>query len=92
MILYQDCSLSMIAVRLRAASPLSCRVRKFQLATTSCLCYVEEFILYFFDRMWDNPVVAVGNSGKVEQAMFGPPFLGPSSTGGEQCGSHEWLL
>ena len=41
----------------------------------------------FFDRVWDIPVAAVGHPGKVEQAMFGPPFLGPSSTGGEQCGS-----
>ena len=41
----------------------------------------------FFDRVWDIPVAAVGDPGKVEQAMFGPPFLGPSSTGGVQCGS-----
>ena len=41
----------------------------------------------FFDRVWDDHVAAVGHPGKVEQAMFGPPFLGPSSTGGEQSGS-----
>ena len=41
----------------------------------------------FFDRVWDNPVAAVGHPGKVVQAMFGPPFIDPSSTGGEQCGS-----
>ena len=40
----------------------------------------------FFDRMWDNPVAAVGHPGRLEQAMFGPPSLGPSSNEGEQCG------
>ena len=41
----------------------------------------------FFDRVWDNPVAVAGHSGKIEQAMYGSPFLGHSSTGGEQCGS-----
>ena len=41
----------------------------------------------FFDRMRDSPVAAVGHSGNVEQAMFGPPFLDLSSIGGEQCRS-----
>ena len=49
----------------------------------------------FFDCMWDNPVAAVRHPGKVEQAMFGPHFLGPSSTGGELCGmlaQSPWYL
>ena len=91
-ILYLASSQAMSAVRCRAPDQVSCRVRTFQLATTGGLCFIEEFILYFFLRVWDNPVAAVGHPGKVEQAMFGPPFLGPSSTGGEQCGSYEGLL
>ena len=86
-ILYLSSSQAMSVVRRRAPNPVSCRVRTFQLATTSGLCFIEEFILYFFYRMWDDPVAAVGHPGNVEQAMFGPPFLGPCSTGGEQCGS-----
>ena len=86
-ILYLASSQAMSAVRRRAHNPVSCRVRTFQLATTRGLCLIEEFILYFFDRVWDIPVAAVGHPGKVEQAMFGPPFIGPSSTGGEQCGT-----
>ena len=84
---YLASSQAMSAVRRRAPNPVSRRVRTFQLATTSGLCLIDDFILYFFDRVWDIPVAAVGHPGKVEQAMFGPPFLGPSSTGGEQCGS-----
>ena len=79
-ILYLASLQAMSAVRRPAHSPVSRRVLTFQLATTSGLCFNEEFILYFFDRMWDNPVAAVGLPGKVELAMFGPPFLGPSST------------
>ena len=41
--------------------------------------------------MWDSPVAVVGHPGKVKRAMFGPPFLGLSSTGGEQCGSYVEL-
>ena len=76
-ILYLASSQAMSAVRRQAPSPVSCRVCTFQLETTSGLCFIEEFILCFFDRMWDNPVAAVGHPGKVEQTMFGPPFLGP---------------
>ena len=86
-ILHLASSQAMSAVRRRAPNPVFCRVRTFQLATTSVLCFNYEFILYFFDRVWDNPATAVGHPGNVEQAMFGPPFLGPSFTGGEQCGS-----
>ena len=86
-ILYLTSSQAMNAVRRRAPSPVSCRVRTFQLATMSGRYFIEELILYFFDLVWDIPVAAVGHPGKVEQAMFGPPFLGPSTTGGEQCGS-----
>ena len=91
-ILYLASSQAMNTVRRRAPSPVSCGVRKFQPATTSGLCFIEEFILYFFDPSWNNPVAAVGHRGKVEQAMFGSPFLGPSSTGGQQCGSYDGLL
>ena len=80
-------SQAMSAVRRRAPNPVSCRVRTLQLATMSGRCSIEEFTLYFFYRMWDIPVAVVGHKGKVGQAMFGSPFLGPSSTGGEQCGS-----
>ena len=86
-ILYLASSQAMSAVRRRAPSPVSCRVCTFQHATTNVLCSIEEFILYFFDRVYDNSVAAVSHSGKMEQAMFGPHFLGPSSTGGEQSGS-----
>ena len=86
-ILYLASSQAMSVVRRRAPSQMSCIVRTFQLATTNGLCFIKEFILYFLDHMWDNHMAAVGHPGKVEQAMFEPPFLGPSSTGGEQCGS-----
>ena len=74
-------------MRRRAPSPVSCRVHIFQLATTVAFVSFKNLSCTFFDRVWDDPVAAVGHPGKVEQAMFGPPFLGPSSTGGEQCGS-----
>ena len=86
-ILYLASSQAMRALQRRAPSPVSCRACTFQLATTSGRCFIEEFTFYFFYCMWDKPVVAVGYPGKVEQAMFGPPFLGSSSTGGEQYGS-----
>ena len=70
-ILYLASSQAMSAVRRRAPNPVSCRVRTFQLATTSGLCFIEEFILNFFDRVSDNPVAAVGHQGKVERAIFG---------------------
>ena len=41
-------SQAMSAVRHRAPSPVSYGVRTFQLTTTSGLCFIEEFILYFF--------------------------------------------
>ena len=47
-ILYLESSQEMSAVRRRAPSPVSCRVRTFQLATTSGLCFIEEVTLYFF--------------------------------------------
>ena len=37
-------------------------------------------------------MAAVGHPGKVEQTMFGPTFLGPSSAGGKHCGFYEGLL
>ena len=51
----------------RALSQVSCSVRTFQLA------------LYVFDGVWDIPVAAAGHPGKVDQAMFGPPFYSPPS-------------
>ena len=47
-ILYLSISQAMSVVRRRALSPVFCRVRTLQLATTSGLCFIEEFILYFF--------------------------------------------
>ena len=84
-IFYLASSLAMSAVRRRNPIPVSSRIRTFHLATTSGRCFIEEFTLYFFRRMWDSRVAAVVHPGKVEQAMFGPPLLGPSSTGGEPC-------
>ena len=40
----------------------------------------------FYNGMWGNHVAAVGQSGKVEQAMLGQPFLGNYSTRGELLG------
>ena len=48
---------------------------------------IVEQVRVFFKHLWDNPVAVVGHPGKVEREMFGPPFLSPFSTGGEQCGS-----
>ena len=84
---YVASSQAMSVVQRRAPSPVICRARSFQLATTSGHCFIKEFTLYFFCCMWDNHVAAVGHPRKLEQAMFWPPFLGPSFTGGEQCGS-----
>ena len=58
-ILYPASSQAVSAVRRRAPSPVSCRVRTFQLATISGICFIEEFIL--FDRVWDSPVATVGH-------------------------------
>ena len=80
------------AVWHRAPSPVSCWVRTFQLANTSGLYLLNNLSFTFFDRVWDNRVAAVGHPGKVELALFGPPLLSPSSTGGEQCGCQEGLL
>ena len=72
----------MSAVQRRAPSPVSCSVCRFQLATTSGLCFLKNLSCTFFDRMWDNPVAGVGQPGKVEQAMFGPPL-------GHLCAEYE---
>ena len=85
--LYQACSQAISAGRRRDPSPETYVVRTFQLSTTCDRCFTEELTLHFFDRVLDNPVATAGHQGKVEQAMFGSSFLGPSYTGGEQCGS-----
>ena len=85
-ILYLASSQAMSAVRRRAHNPVSCRVQS-SLRKQVVFVSLKNLSCSFFDRVWDNPVAAVGHPGKVEQAMFGPPFLGPSSTGGEQCAS-----
>ena len=46
--LYLASSQAMSAVRRRAPNPVSCRVLSFQKVTTCGLCFIEEFILYFF--------------------------------------------
>ena len=86
-ILYLASSQAMSAVRRRAPSPVSHRVRTFQLATKVAFVLLKNLSCTFFDRVWNNTVSAADHPGKVEQAMLGPSFLGPSSTGGEQCGS-----
>ena len=82
-ILYPASSQAMSAVRRRAPNPVSCGVCTFLVAVV----LLRNLPCTYFDCMWDNPVAVVDHPGKVEQAMFWPPFLGPSSTGGEQCGS-----
>ena len=78
---------AMSAVRRQAPSPVSVEYAHSNLRPRVAVVLLKNLPYIFFDRMWDSPVAALGHPGKVEQAMFGPPFLGPSSTGGEQCGS-----
>ena len=78
-ILYLASSQAMSAVRRRAPNPVSCRVRTFQLATTSGLCFIEEFILYFFQPRLGYPCgcgrpPGTGGTGNV-WATFSRPLL-----------------
>ena len=69
-ILYLASSYSMSAVRRRAHSQVSCNVLTFKLAATSCLCFIEKFILCFFrPHVGYVHVDAEGYPGNVEQAM-----------------------
>ena len=85
-ILYLTISRAMSAVRRRAPSPVSVKYAHFSLRPRVAVVLLKNLPCTFFDREWDNPVAAVGNPGKVVQEMFGSPFLGPSCSGGEQCG------
>ena len=75
-ILYLASSQAMSAVRRRAHNPVSCRVRTFQLATTSGLCFIEEFMLYFVLPHVGYPVAAVDHPGTGNVwATFSRPLL-----------------
>ena len=54
-ILYMASSHPMNAVRRRAPSPVSCRVRIFQLAITSGRCFIDKFTLYVFGTHVGKP-------------------------------------
>ena len=75
-------SQAMSAVRRRGPSPVSCRVHS-RLQPRVAVVLLMYLACTVFHRMWDSAVTAGGYPGKVEQAMFGPPFLDSSSCGGE---------
>ena len=84
-ILYLASSQAMSAVRSRAPNPVE--YAHSNLRPQVAFVLLKNLSCTFFNHVWDNPVAAVGHPGKVEQAMFGPSFLGPSSTEGEQLRS-----
>ena len=90
--LYLASKQAMRLVRRRAPSPVSTVYAYFSLRPRVAFVLLKKLPCIFFDRMWDNPLASEGHQLKLEQAMFVPPYHGPFSTGGEQCGSQKWLL
>ena len=81
-ILYLASSQAMSALRSRAPSPVSCRVRKFQLRPRVAVVLLKTLPCAFFDRMLDRPVAKESGKGGTDNVWT--TFCGPSSTGGEQ--------
>ena len=64
-ILFLTSSREMGTVRRRDPSPVFCRVRTFQSATTRGRCFADDI----YHRVLDKPVAAADYPGKVEQIM-----------------------